>query len=325
MEDIIFICAHPDDNYFVWQTEVLINNFRKYGLSDKMHVLLYKPIDRPWNPEFDIIIDRYKEVNFFKYEDKGAAVSVYLPVLRPHILKQHFKALPELSSRTIFYHDCDILFTERPDIEKLIAGDTWYVSNTASYIPYEYFNSKIKDVKEIKKDQWDTDKILTPILENIGTTVEDFKKLGNNAGGAQYILKNIDWKFWEKCENDCLNIYLYFRSVNASYFPNEDKGIQRWCADMWAIIWNGLRLKRDIQVVPELDFCWATDEIKDKKVIYHNAGATGNEPTLFFKGAYIAKLPWEDDLSYVDKNKCSSLYAKEILEVKDKYYTMDLV
>lgn len=325
MKDLIFICAHPDDNYFVWQTEVLINNFRKYNISNKMHVLLYKPKERAWNPEFDRIIDKYPEVNFFKYEDKGSNVSIYLPVLRPHILKQHFKAHPELKDKAIFYHDCDILFTEQPKLDHLLDDNTWYMSNTEGYIPYSYFNSKAKDVKESKMGLWNTDKVLEPLLENIGIAVDNFKELGNNAGGAQYLLKNIDWKFWEKCENDCINIYLYFKTINLTYFDNEDKGIQRWCADMWAILWNGLALKADIKTAPELEFCWAPEDLKDKEIIYHNAGAVGTEPDLFFKGGFINKSPWETDFSYVSKNKCSSLYVQELIEVRDKYYTMETV
>lgn len=323
MKDLIFLSAQPDDNYFAWQLEVQINNFRKFGYSDKMHVVLFKAKDRQeWNPIFEELERRYPEVKFFRYEDKGAAINMYIPILRPHALKQHFKAHPELAEKAIFYHDSDIIFSRPLQLEGLINGDTWYLSDTNSYIGYKYFESKEAQVKEFKKPLWNIDKVLEPILNSVGISVDQFKAIEGNAGGAQYILKDIDYKFWDKVENDCLNIYLYFKTTNAVFFNSENEGIQRWCADMWAILWNGIRLNKDIKVSRELDFSWATDAIEtfERKPIYHNAGSTG-KPNEFYKGKYASnQLPWNDDFSNVSPDLACYAYLKELLEVRDKYY-----
>jgi hypothetical protein len=322
---MVFICAQPDDKYFAWQVEVLINNFRKFGYSDKMHILLYKPSDRKnWNADFDILETRYPEVKFFRYEDKGAMIKAYIPILRPHILKQHFQAHPELEKETIFYHDCDILLTRELDLETLEQGDTWFMSDTNSYISYDYFASKVGDVKPAKQAVYSTDKLLEPILSSVGITVGQFKQNNGNAGGAQYILKGVNAEFWEKVEKDAINIYLYFKSQNLLYFPNEDKGIQRWCADMWSVLWNGIRLNKDIKITKELDFSWATDKIEawSQKPIYHNAGVVGNEPHLFYKGKFHnnATTPFHEEITGISKDYASYMYFQEIQEVKDKYY-----
>jgi hypothetical protein len=42
-EDFVFISAQPHDPYMQWQVEVQIVNFRTFGLSDKMHILVWYP------------------------------------------------------------------------------------------------------------------------------------------------------------------------------------------------------------------------------------------------------------------------------------------
>ena len=322
---MIFMCAQPDDKYFAWQVEVLINNFRKFGYSDKMHVLLYKPKDRDeWNDDFKVLEKRYPEVKFFRYEDKGALIRAYIPILRPHILKQHFETFPELENEVIFYHDCDILFTREINFEPLIQGDTWWVSDTNGYIGYNYFKSKDAHIKPHKAPTYDIDRVLEPIISSTGATLEQFKAHEGQSGGAQYILKGINSQFWSDVEKHCIDIYLYFRTINFTFFPNEDKGIQRWCADMWAILWKGLGMGKDIKISSEIEFSHAPDTIEQwyVKPIYHNAGATGNEPDLFYKGSYHnnSSTPYNKDFTHVSKDKASFMYVKAIQEVAEKYY-----
>ncbi len=327
---MISITCQPDDLYFKWQVELQIENFRKFGLSDRMHVLLYKPSDRKyWSPEWDTLEQRYPEVKFFRYEDRGALIKAYIPVLRPHILKQHFKKFPELSKETIFYHDCDILLTKDINFDKLEEGDTWYMSDTTSYINYDYLKSKIKDVKPARLAGYNLDNILTPLLTNIGITKEQLEKYNDNSGGAQYILKGVDSSFWEKVEKDCINIRLYLQAQNRLYFDSEDKGFQSWCADMWAVLWNGIALNKDIKITPELSFCWATDKIEEysKHPIYHNAGATQDQPHLFDKSRFYSNrfTPFDIEITGISKDYASYMYFQAIQEVKDKYYKLQSI
>jgi hypothetical protein len=325
---MVSICAQPDDLYFYWQVEVLINNFRKFGLSDKMHILLFKPADRKyWNSQWQTLEERYPEVKFFRYEDQGANIKGYIPILRPHILKQHFAKFPELSKETIFYHDSDILLTKNIDFDKLSKGDTWYMSDTTSYISYSYFKSKEKDVKPNRKQAYNLEAILNPLLHNIGLTTEQLEKYDSNSGGAQYILKGVDEAFWTKVEKDCNNIRFYLQTQNRLYFDSEDKGFQSWCADMWAVLWNGIALNKDIKITDELSFSWATDKIEEwsKHPIYHNAGVT-NEAHLFNKGLFHNNRtsPFEQEITGISKDYASYMYFQEIMDVKDKYYKTEL-
>jgi hypothetical protein len=38
------------------------------------------------------------------------------------------------------------------------------------------------------------------------------KLMNSNSGGAQYILKNIDWQYWEKVELDSENYILKYHN-----------------------------------------------------------------------------------------------------------------
>lgn len=328
---MIFMCAQPDDRYFRWQIEIMIENFRKFGYSDKMHVLLYKPADRAeWNPEFEVLEKRYPEVKFFRYEDKGAMIQVYIPILRPHILKQHFQKYPELEKEAIFYHDADVLFTRELNLEQLEQGDTWYMSNTDHYIGYSnYFATKIKDVLPHKVVGYDIDRILRPIVNHTGATLQQFKDQDNNAGGAQYVLKNIDSKFWDEVEKEAINIKLYLQTQNRMFFASEDKGFQSWCADMWAILWIGLGRKADIKVTPELDFSWADSKLEEwaKKPIYHNTGDFNSYPHIFNKTRFHDNrtTPFEMEFTGIAKDYASYMYVQAIEEIKQKYYIKEEV
>ena len=70
------------------------------------------------------------------------------------------------------------------------------------------------------------------------------------------------------------------------------------------------------KIVPELDFCMATDSIKrwDEVSIFHNAGVT--EPSqMFYKGIYQSAPPYNLDLKLNEK-LCSYNYYKEIQSIE---------
>ena len=127
---MIFISAQPHDQYFQWQIEVQIVNFRKHGISDKMHILVWYPKGSNQLENWSNIGKKYPEVKIFLYEDTGVDLGLYIPQLRPHILAKHFDKYPELSDEVIFYHDSDIIFNFLPDFEKLCEGETTWQSDT---------------------------------------------------------------------------------------------------------------------------------------------------------------------------------------------------
>lgn len=315
MKNLRYICVQPRLLYYAWQVEVMINNFLKHGINPNNIDILVA-----WNPNdktsdsvnkeaWDKLANHYNNVRFFFYEDTREQPIHYISSVRPNILKQHFKAYPELEKEAIFYHDCDIVFTRTPDFSKFLNDNIWYLSDTNSYINYDYIISKGQDVYskmcEIVK--------IDPIIP---------KLMNSNSGGAQYIMKNVDWTFWEFVERNSEQLFYQITDLN-----NQKKAIdstyhelQIWCADMWAVLWNGWISSNETKVVPEMDFSWATDPIErwSEKLIYHNAGVTCSCGRQFYKGLYIDKLPYGIELEQYSQLKNGYNYVKEIIETAQK-------
>lgn len=330
----IIITAQPDDSYFLWQNHLYIESCLERGFTeDQIHILLYKPKNRVANSSWDRLKTIYPKLNIFLYEDLGIQqfLSTYIPVLRPHILWQHFTAFPELQYRTIIYTDSDILWTENLDIEKYFNDNINYISNASSYLNYDYLLNKINDAIPEKKEELIKLDYIQGMCDIIGLDKQIIIDNNNNTGGVQYILKNIDADFWKKVEQDVLKIRMYLLNINKQFFKNENTGIQSWCSDLWAVLWNLWLLNKEVKVVSELDFAWATEPIEklNSCTIYHNAGVTGkymNDVPYFYKGAYhTGQNPLLDEhLETIINNEqskkhCTWYYTNKLLELKNKY------
>jgi hypothetical protein len=293
----------------------MINNFIKHGINpNNIDILVaWNPNDDTSKPEnveaWDKLASHYSSVRFFFYQDTREQPIYYISSVRPNILKQHFKAHPELESEAIFYHDCDIVFTRKPDFNAFLNDNIWYLSNTNSYINYDYIISKGLDVYdkmcEITK--------MNPLIPRL---------MNSNSGGAQYLMKNIDWAFWEFVERDSEKLFKEITELNnqkKSTDPNYHE-LQIWCADMWAVLWNGWMLGNETKVVSEMDFSWATDLSNrwNETLIYHNAGATCGCGGTFYKALYMDVLPYDLDIEKFDKEKNCYNYVLEIKETSQK-------
>lgn len=300
LNDIIFISAQPHDFYFVWQIEIQIVNFRKFGISDKMQVLIWFPDSKTIKDKVDFqpwlnLSKKYPEVKFFFYKDKGLTpqeFTLYISQLRPQILAKHFDTYPELKDKIFFYHDSDIIFNYLPDFQSLIEDDVNWQSDTSSYLDYNYLRSK-----EIQGGIPKNLSVLK-LAEIGGVTINTFKEYKGKTGGAQYILKGIDGDFWRDVEKQCIQIIKAFNfnqpgSVNSIYFKSENEGFQSWCADMWAVNMALWKRGKITDITDELDFSWATDLVTTyaKKPIYHNAGAGPSHKGIFYKGNWRFKSP----------------------------------
>lgn len=320
MNDLIFISAQPSSIYFVWQVEVQIHNFKKFDLDKNMHVLVfYRDSDLQDLDEWKRLQRKYTRVNFFFYKDEGAEIKTYIPVIRPHILKQHFRAFPELSRRTFFYHDSDIIFNYLPNFDNLLLSELCWQSNCSSYLDYSYLKKKEEEGKMPENT------ILNKMAEIGGISIETIQKYDKHTGGAQTILKNLDEEFWQNVEDMSLKIIKAFAysqgGINKEYFKSEAEGLQSWCADMWAL--NFAQWKRGINtdVTSELDFSWATEslEIYNKRPIYHNAGVTQaskDEKNLFYKGEWRNRSPIGQDILLPAEDTANRKYVEEIMEIK---------
>lgn len=352
MRELIFLQACPDDTYYTWQVHLWLDSLRELGHSDKAVSLIYTPKHRELNPKWKQIVDLYPEANFHFYKDVDDInnyVGIYIPIIRPYVLLKYFKEFPENVAKAIFYCDSDILFMKDFNIDHLLEDETVYLSDTNSYINASYFDSKIKDVLPEKLEEYKSRDILSELTSVIGINRDICQENNMSSGGAQYLLKNIDARFWQKVFNDCIIIRTYLQKVNKEFFENESKGFQSWCADMWAVLWNIWLREQKTEVVPELGFAWSTDPMEKLKThpILHNAGITGNQMIFsqeqltqedgtivldkkyypaFFKGNYhTGKDPMTDPhidevlASDKTKNFCNWYYINKLKELKEKH------
>lgn len=314
---MIYLSCQPIDSYFHWQCEVQIVNFRKFGISKDMQIVVWYPERRAAELEnWRKLQEKYPETKMFFYPDSGVNLGLYVSQLRPHTLKKHFETYPDLKKEVIFYHDSDIIFNYLPDFEKLVEDNINWQSDCSGYLDYNYLKRKEKE-GNIPEDE------AVQVLANIGhVPLEVIQSYTAKTGGAQCLLKGVDSHFWEDVERMCIEIRTAFwwnipGSINRKYFSDENKGFQSWCADMWALnmaLWNRGKITG---ITPLLDFSWATSSYEDylKKPIYHNAGATKDTPELFYKGEWIHKSPIGKEIT-TKVNSASEQYIKAIKEVK---------
>ena len=298
-----FICAQPANTYYLWQVEVMINNFIKHGIKPAdIHILL-GIYDNNIPYHWQILKEHYKEVGFYFYNDTRSD-SCYIPSIYFHLLSKHLTEYPELQDEVLFTHDSDIVFTKHPELDYLFSSKKWYVADTHSYLDYKYIQSK-------------DDVIYQKMCQIVGIDPLIPKIMGKNIGGAQYIVSNTTSEFWDKVERDSVSLYKYFCEVEPHYVKKHenDYPIQKWTAGMWSYMWNGWLAGNEIIVEPKLGFVWSTDSVRniEKHSILHNAGVTDKHSMMFYKGAYTNSLPYNEVLE-VDENRASSYYWKEICE-----------
>jgi hypothetical protein len=344
MKDLKFICCQPDDSYYIWQVHLWLENLKMLNYIDKAIVLIFVPKERKYNTKWDRVITLYPEAEFVVYNDEHEIwkkIPVYIPVLRPYVLWRYFSEHPEMNDKAIFYYDCDVLLTEKFDISKFINDDVCYLSDTKSYINASYFDSKIKDVKPEKVEEYKNRDVLEEISSSVGINRQICELNNLHSGGAQYLLKNINADFWKNVMDNCITIRIGLQQINRQFFENENKGFQSWCADMWAVLWELWKRGKETKIVPEMDFAWATDLVTklEKCPIFHNAGVSvpveklkdgqGNiigERLYFYKGKYIAGIdPIKDPhfekvlKSEESKKYCTWWYANKLKDLYNKY------
>ena len=314
MKNLRYICCQPAIPYYTWQVEVLINNFKKMGVNPN-YIDIVCGIENGIIPEnWRKLMTHYNSVRFFFYNDTRID-KTYQPSIYFNLMKQHIVARPEIQDDVLFLHDSDIIFTKPANFNSMISGDTWYLSDTKFYINYDYIQTKGNHIYEKMCEIIGIDKLIP-------------KLLNNNSGGAQYIVKNTTYEFWDKVENDSINLYKWFcENEHLHIKKNEyDYPIQKWTAGMWSLLWNAWLFGHETIVDDRLNFGWVTNPISDvdKHSILHNAGVTADpnnphcyEKGLFYKGSFINELPYNKPLKISDEF-ASSYYWKEICETAGK-------
>ena len=171
---------------------------------------------------------------------------------------------------------------------------------------------KSKSLKKLKE-------ILNIFFPDIAKYIVQKNEL--NSIGAQYLIKNVTWKFWNRIENDSEQLFQQITDLNNLKLLEDSSyhTVQIWCADMWSLLWNGWKYGKKTICHPDLDFSWATSpkEQLDLYGIFHNAGVTNNTSRFFYKSDYITEYPYNKTLD-IDENTCSYFYWQQIQKTAKK-------
>jgi len=301
---MLYISVQPDIHYFHWQIKVMLINFKEVGINMKNVHVIFLYLEESKSKQGDQLISEFPDVKFFFYKDERIDRS-YIPSIKPYGMYRHLKE--NKIKKTIFYHDSDIIFREKIREDFFDEKNICYMSNTISYIGYDYCVSK-----GLEQLQGMADVVKVPL--------EVIKENQSSSGGAQYIISNSNYFYWHKVYEDSIKLYKYLDSRSKIDVPKEgDYLIQKWCAEMWATLWNLWIFDYETRVHKELDFCFATAPVGDyfQNKILHNAGVTvKDKDKMFFKGEFINKSPFEVDLSYVSDQYCSYKYKEAVEKVE---------
>jgi len=277
-----YICAQHSKLYYAWQTDAMIFSFLQNDIKqEQIDIVLAE--DKNELGHFLNLKKKYPNINLYVYEDTRQSKR-YASSIRPHILKKHFKANPELYRGTFLYHDCDIALTKPLDLTPYLCGcnPTIYFSDTKSYLGYNYIKSKGQDVLDL-------------MCKTINIDQKIVQQNEHKSGGCHYLFKDIDFNFWDQVEIDSEELFKKVSQLNREKKAknNEYHELQIWCADMWAILWNLWKLGRKTEILKELDFTWSTstNETWFKNSIYHNAGTNDDQDNKFHKAQYTQKYP----------------------------------
>jgi hypothetical protein len=239
----------------------------------------------------------------------------YPPSLKPHLIWKYLKDNP---TDKFFLHDSDILFRKLPDFSKF-NGDKIYLSDTKSYIGYQYLLDCCQRYKE-KFPQTQDRELIRWMMDEVGIPIDLIEKMDENAGGAQYIFSSQDWRVWKKIERDSQAIYDKMTMYQKVY-PLSNNPVQFWTAEMWAVLWNLWFFEYETKITKELDFSWASDnkQLLMTKNIFHCAGVTkDSKEGKFYKGDFIDKNPINllknnpSYFDYVSTNSASFFYIQEM-------------
>jgi hypothetical protein len=292
MKDIVFVTAQPDVPYFHWQIKLYVHNFIEKGINpSQIHVILGMVHGKtePTSGGLELL-DLGVNIHFYK-DDR--IKKTYIPSIKPYLISQWLKNSPEYGD-CFFLHDADIIFRELPDFKTLLNDDICYLSDTIGYIGYNYIIDCCRRY-ERQHPTSEKNQLLNEMTSIIGIDTELIKTNQDSSGGGQYIIKNTDYKIWQKIYEDCTPLYKQMLNYQRR-FPINPGQIQFWTAEMWSLLWNLWLFGYQTKITPLLDFSWATDNLEkyNAKPILHMAGVTENQKEKkFFKGEYINLDPIE--------------------------------
>lgn len=273
---------------FEWELEICLTRLKKLGIEDI--ILLFSK----HNSKVPSYLGTKYGVEVHVYDDRRLDKS-YIPSIKPYLWAKFLQEDRSRENETYFYLDSDVILRDIPIVEP--NADIWYGSDCNSYLSVDYIDSKDTGLVE-------------SMSRCIGVDPTVIRKV-NPTSGAQWVITNPTFEYWLKVYEDSIKLYKHLCT-------KADSGIQKWTAEMWAQLWNVYYFGKTTEVSEELDFCWATDKVERyyETKIYHNAGVVDDRQGLFFKGKYVHKSPFKDDLSFVDTSKAGIKYVEALKEVE---------
>lgn len=325
-KNMIFVSAQPDQTYFHWQVELYLYQFSKHNIQDRCYAVFGYHGDKP----SAYVTNLAKKYNVIAYKDERKQ-KTYIPSIRPHLLAKFFKEHPELG-KNVFYHDSDIFLVKLPRFDILLQDESVsYLSDTISYIGYNYIKDCGKRYKE-KYPELPEDDIFQRMVKLMDIDPALVQSNEKNSGGAQYLLKDIDAQYWQDVETSCVNLYDAFLEYDTKYKLGNP--IQKWTADMWAVLWTYWKRGKSTEIHVELDFSWATGTVNDyfSKNIFHLAGVTeSTQKDKFFKGKYTSRNIFDEYIAHpnvfdhIHKNNATYEYISVMKEYVEEVYNKDNV
>ncbi len=328
--NLIFISAQPDEIYFHWQVSLYLYQFAKHGIISKCYALFGYTEKTPSDYVIKLAT-KYPNVKYYKDTRKDTKKGgKYPPSIRPHILAKFFKDFPNLG-RNVFYHDSDIFLTKLPRFDLMLGpyDQIGYLSNTISYIGYNYIKLCSERYKEKHQLLQDLD-IFYGMCDVMKIDPEIVKQNENNSGGAQYLLRDIDYAFWSECEIKCDQLYDYLANYENRYRIVHP--IQKWTTDMWVVLWTYWKQGKNTKIHNELDFSWGTGTVDDynRLNIFHLAGITAaNSSDKFHKGRYTKQLIFDayiknpNIFNHVSRTNATYEYVNVIKEYINNIYLVE--
>ncbi|MFX3618727.1 MAG: hypothetical protein ACE3JK_14560 [Sporolactobacillus sp.] len=280
-----------------------MTNLKSFGIDDI--ILLFSRYD----DSIPIFFEKKYGAQCFVYPDDRRDKS-YIPSIKPYLWWQFLKDNLSAEQGEYFYMDADVIFREIPDFKKLHNDShLWFGSNTEGYLGLDYIHSKGPGY-------------LASMAEIVGISQEQVDTLRGRSAGAQWLIIHPKVMYWKKVYKDSTRLYRYFTGAERNEVRKHGKGyvpLQKWTAEMWAMLWNMPLFGIQLEISLEFDFAFATDPVSrwDEVKILHNAGITADMKDCFFKGRYFSRSPFADDLSFVNKQKCSYKYVQALKRVEE--------
>lgn len=312
---MIYLSCQPAIPKFLWEVEVYVNNFLDMGIDpNDIHVVLGLEKNATKIPDqWKRLHRHFKGVTFFYINDTRPNTNTYQPSIQAHLLHKYWSQNRNLEKQSVFFHDSDFIFTKPFDFEPFLNDNIWYFSDTVSYIGADYIRSKGEEVLEAMVDIAGLDKQF----------VIDQQK---NSGGAQKLMKNVTAQYWLDAYNLQLRLWNEIPPISQRIAKEKEAAgeyylqLQHWTMSMWAELWMAWKYGFETRVPKAFDFHFAIDKIDVwlDRAFFHNAGVTGPDSGLFFKGMFDKELPYGYEIPNANKNVTGWNYFKYIQEVGKK-------